>query len=198
MRGKRSNLIYDDPTFGRLFRWVATATALVSLYLAATHVHPKGVSFEVRFAVCWFGLSTVVLGPLVLLTKLPAIGRLVLGPELYRRRWITLQMIAWCEGVAHAAIGVALWMGDPHSLGIAEAIEMHSLPAVLELAGSHLGAMGFMPAVFFDSHPLGQAVKRFLGVETARSVPARCLLGSLALLGMSAAISYVIVTNFGK
>ncbi len=50
-----------------------------------------------------------------------------------------------------------------------------------------------MPAAFFDSHPQGQAIKRFLGAETAKSVPARCLLGSLALLGMSAALSYVIV-----
>ena len=179
---------------------VGAATLLfpVACYLTMARLHIdhldlRGQQFVVL--IVWGMLDLAVLGPVVVISMIPAFARFAFGPPEFRGRWMTLQLLAWIFTVFIAAAGLGYWMGE-RGRELGESLVFHAVPTVAAAFAGYLAAMSMMPAGFFEKDAMGQVVMKFLGVSSTGSVPKVCILAAIAVTAIAVLMWWVPANTF--
>ncbi len=166
------------------------------LTMAHLHIDHLGLSGQ-RFVllVVWGMLCVALLGPVAIIGMIPAFGRFAYGPPEFRRRWLTLQLVAWIFTVFFGAIGLGYWMGE-RDRAAGESLVFHALPTTAAAFAAYLAAMSRMPPGFFEEDDMGQRVMGFLGAKSTDSVPTICLIAAGVVMAIGWLMWWVPANTF--
>lgn len=172
---------------------IPVAIYVTMAYLHTDHLNLRGLRFVITMV--WMAMNVMLLGPVAVVGLLPAFARFAYGPPQFRRKWLTLQLIAWIGSLFFAAIGLGYWMGS-RNRALHEAAVFHAIPTAAFAFALYLCVMSFLPAPFFDEDRMGQRVKQFLGVQETKSVPLVCFGAAIALAAIAALMWWVPASTF--